>query len=378
MKPKSVLKEYISRLIRQTLVQVTGVVGLVVTAVLGIFFSGVFIEWAVYLIILVAGLVAGSYFVFADLIKEFEHKRVEYEHIISELELKIREFEDTQPHIIVGFQDESRHLTRTLQLQLRPLPPKPDFDALVEERCKQLPASQRSHQPSHGLAAAIVEAALGKLNPRYEEEIEQYPRQYRAYLVRRYERDIAPDRTRPLIPIVKNQGSHSASNVTIEFEMPKEYKRLAKHQSLESFLTEEELEEPGFTKEGLRELEDEHICGLPPEPQRYVSLSLHASLWPTVPPPSLSQELSNTSGPVHDERDGVHYIVYNIDQLVQHRPEDNFDPFFAWLGDIKHSTTWEIPVSITSADLRKPQKDTLLIEIRVEDTQADYQLAGVS
>ena len=61
MKPKSVLKEYRSRLIRQTFVQVTGVVGLVVTAALGIFFSGVFVEWAVYLIILVAGLVAGSY-----------------------------------------------------------------------------------------------------------------------------------------------------------------------------------------------------------------------------------------------------------------------------------------------------------------------------
>jgi len=369
MKPKSVLKEYISRLTRQTIVQVTGGAGFVVTAILQILFPGVFIKWVFYLIILIAGLVASSYFVFADLIKEFESKR-------SELELKIRELEDTQPRIIVGFQDESRRLTRTLQLQLRPLPPKPDFDAPVEERCKQLPASQRSHQPSHGLAAAIVEAALGKLNPRYEEEIEQYPRQYRAYLVRRYERDIAPDRTRALTPIVKNQGSHSASNVRIEFEMPKEYKRPAKHQSLDSFPTEEELEEMGFTREELRELEDERICGLPLEPQRYISL--YPSLLSTVPPPLLSQELSNTSGPSHEERDGVHYIVYHIDQLVQHRPEDNFDPFFAWLGDIEHSTTWEIPVSITSADLRKPQKDTLLVEIRVEDTQAHYQLAGVS
>jgi hypothetical protein len=375
MKRRNLLKEYGSRLIRKTLVQATGGLGFVVAAILQILFPHVLI-WAFYLIILVTGLVVGSYFVFVDLVKDSEAKENEYKHKIGELELKVSELEDAQPRITVGFQDAAHRSVKAVQLQLRPLPPKPDFDALVEDERKQLPPESRS------LGRLTVAGILSPRNPDYREEVEQYLTKYRDYLVKRYERKVAEDRTRFLVPIIENQGHYPANNVTIEFEMPGAYRQPEKHQICETEITEEDLEGLEGSEQVLREVEDKYICGLPKKPKPFIDTlrSSMATLWadprwlsPSLPSAQI-QRTPNVSGPVHEDRDGVHYIVYHVQQLVQHRPEDEFEPFFLWLGDVRHPVVWKIPVTITSADLREPLQEVLQLRIGItEETESASQ-----
>ena len=70
MKTKHHLTEYLSRLINQTLVQVTGGLGLFLTIFSELIFPGMIIKWIFYLILLTIGLLICSYKVFFDLVKE--------------------------------------------------------------------------------------------------------------------------------------------------------------------------------------------------------------------------------------------------------------------------------------------------------------------
>ena len=243
------------------------------------------------------------------------------------------------------------------------------IDALVEEERKQLPPESRS------LGRLTVAGILSRRNPDYREEVEQYLTKYRDYLVKRYERKVAEDRTRFLAPIVENQGHYPANNVRIEFEMPGAYRQPEEHQLGYPLLTGEELEDLGLSAQRLRELEDKRICGLPEKPKPFTDV-----LSPRLPAmwvdrrglsPSVSlarvERVPNVSGPSHEDRDGVHYIVYHIQQLVQHRPEDDFEPFFLWLGDVKHSAVWEIPVTITSADVHQRLEQVLQLDIGITE-----------
>jgi len=325
-------------------------------------------NWQLTLVLVGIGLLVSAYLV-----------HLETAQALKEQELRTCQLEDQQPYIVVGFQDTACHLVERLELQLNPLPPKPDFDALIADKRRQLLAKQRDHEFSGGLAAPITVLALSKPNPHYEEEFERYLVEYRDYLLRQYEHTMAADRTRSLVPIARNEGQHPANSVTIELVMPKVYREPMAHQYREPLLTKETVEKLGFTEEQVKQFEDQYACKPPPEPQMFIS-QLESPLSYALPRPhSLSQspappqecEKRNTSGPIHEVRDGVCYIAYHIEQLVQHRPEDDFDPFFLWLGDVQHSTVWEIPVRITSADLRKPQEAHLILEIRiVEDTEA--------
>ena len=98
MKPKNNVVDYINRLIHHTLVQVTGGLGFILTAILELVFPGKIIKWIFYLIILGVGLLVGGYQVFLDIIKE--RKDEDYLSLqgeIKSLQQKLRELELKQP-----------------------------------------------------------------------------------------------------------------------------------------------------------------------------------------------------------------------------------------------------------------------------------------
>jgi hypothetical protein len=355
MRTRDILKEYASRLIHQTLIQVTGGLGFILTAVLEIFFPGVLIKWVFYIIILVAGLIVGSYFVFADLLREHRDKEKELERAIGELELKISELEDKRPRIVIGLQDEAKHSVKRLEVRLSPCSPRPDLDGLVEKKREELLARQHHGRSSGNIAAAIASAALGRPTPNYREEVEQYLVEYRNFLVRAYESTL--DRAYPITPVVENKGRCPASNVTIEFVMPADYKKPAEHQCYGAVLEDEYEFNPFLFP--------------PDEPKPFISpldtlsnVTIPALSRPVFPQIELPSDIS---GPFYEEKDGVYHITYSIEKLIQHRPEDDFEPFWLWLADIHHPTTWEIPVRIYAADLPLPEEETVFIDIKVDD-----------
>jgi len=355
MRTRDLLKEYISRLVRQTLVQVTGGLGFILTAVSEILFPGIFVKWVFYLIILAAGLVVGSYFVFADLVKEHQSRKKEYECIIGELKLRIGEFEDRQPRIVVGLQDEAKHSVKRLGIRLSPSRSRPDFDGLVGDKRKELLAKQRRDWSPGDMVAAIASAALGQLNPNYSAQVEEYLVEYRSFLVRAYESTL--DRAYPIVPVVENKGRCPANNVTVEFVMPADYRKPVEHQCYSGPLIEDEFNPFLFA---------------PEEPKPYIS-ALDVISKVVIPPlssPVLPQvELpSDISGPFYEEKDGTYHITYVIEKLIQHRPEDDFEPFWLWLADIHAPAIWEIPVRIYAAELDLPENDTVFLDITISET----------
>lgn len=277
---------------------------------------------------------------------------------LKKRESRIRELEDHQPHVVVGFQDGARHLVDRLELQLNPLPQKPDVDALVEEKRRDLLAKRPSSGAVQGLAAvaaAIASAPFTQVNPHYEEEVEQYLVEYRDFVIKEYECTV--DRAHAVYPIIENRGNYPANDVTVEFAMPSDYREPAEHHCFDRSTSS--AEEMG-------------VYVFPPsEPEPFTSrldmldqLAIPGLYSPILPPLELP---SSIGGPNHEERDGIHYIAYTLERVVQHQPEDDFEPFWLWLADIDHSTVWRIPLRITSADLRQPQKAVLFLEIRVSE-----------
>jgi len=358
MGTKNLLGEYFTRLIHQTLVQVTGVLGFILTAVLEIAFPGVIIKWVFYLTLLATGVIVGGYQVFAELVKEHEKETTEFAHALSELESKFRELESRQPRILVGFQNETGHLVQRLQLQLNPLPPKPSVDEEVKQKRDKLLARKQNIKPIHRPSDASIFEIIRKPNPKYEEEVEEYLEQYRKYLLKLHEHTIIGDRARYITLVVENQGLYPANNVTIELEMPTAYRKPSGKQELEIWYS----------------MEDEHDLHPPEEPKLFNDfMDIGRSHLPSFALGVPAQDLnttkpSNTSGPEFIERDGLQLIVYHIKKLIQNRPENDFASFLLWLEDIEQSISWEIPVKIYAEELHRPLEQTLWLDIEIPDT----------
>jgi hypothetical protein len=277
-----------------------------------------------------------------------------------------------QPNVVVGFQDETGHLADTLQVLLHPLPPMPDLDLLVEEERRKLVGKAQVSQSSGELAKELTKTAFGVRNRDYERDVERYLPKYRRYLIRQYEYGIAEDRTRPFALIVHNIGYRPANNVKIEFAMPEAFAEPAKHQLRGTLISAEMQERFEISAEKLADLEKYRLCDPPKRPQRFNAVvtlpqfvDLGGGFQGTSQFSSAIQDVTNVRGPKYETRHGVLYIAYDVGQLVPHRLEDDFEPFYVWLGDIDSPATWRIPVRITSADLREPQEQVLTVKMEV-------------
>lgn len=317
-------------------------------------------SWSVTFILAGLGLFVSVFLVHLD------DKRV-----VAESERKIGEIEAKQPRLVVGLQDENGQPVRTLRIQLSSLPAKPEYDAALEKERERLLAKRRDYLSPGDVAAAVGRSLLGGGNPHYDEELERYLAEYRNYLVRKHERGLVADRTRAFTLAVRNEGYRPANNLSIELAMPPKYGRPAEHQLHKPLIGAEEAEEVGLTVDELRELDDAHVCRRPSEPELTTSqlgaLSFFDAIRPSPPwleAAGLPAAL-NPDAPTHDERAGTHFITYHVDQLVQHRRQWVFEPFFAWLGDADDSTAWEIQVKITCAELYEPVQQTLLLDISI-------------
>ncbi|MDO9129346.1 MAG: hypothetical protein Q7U34_05720 [Anaerolineales bacterium] len=335
MNKRNPIREYLRRLFRQTWLLVTGGIGFLVTLVAELFFPNLYV-FAVYLIIFVMAVIIGGYFAFVDLLLDYE-----------KLEDKLKDIESKKPDIKVAFQKGNGRISKEIELHLSPLPPKPDYDSLVEQKRKNLFANRPENRGMLGLAAS----ALSHVNTHYDQDVIKYIEEYREYLVKAYECSL--DRAFAILPFIENKGQYPANNVTIEFIMPTEFEEPSEHHCFDRATTDRK--------------QIEYYIFSPREPKPYIDLSSLAYMAPLNGFDSMISHFeghSNINGPKYEEKDGKVHIKYTIDKLVQHNPEDDFDPFWVWLGNIEQDTFWEISVRITSADLRIPEEDVLFISIK--------------
>lgn len=312
------------------------------------------VGWQFTLVLVCLGLLISAFLV-----------HLETQRALEECEQTRRENKSKQPCIIVGFLNEDKQLTKELQIRLKPLPPQPDFDVIVAKKREELLLKKPRE--------SIQTIALF-LNPNYEQEVDEYLKKYRIYLVKRYEREVAKDRVRYIALAVENRGYSPANDISFELEMPRSYKRPAEHQIHNPPPDEETLEQLGMSREEWEEWK----CGLPTEPQ--LVRDPFRTDWVRLPFPRSDSSFQNMNehnngGPAYEVRQGKDYIVYTIKRLIQHRLVDDLEPFPVWLGDVEDQAVWEIPVRITCADIPEPQWETLRLDIRVVSQNApDLQL----
>ena len=338
MKNRNPLQEYISRLLHQTGVVITGIFGFLIAFATDVFYPNLNAR-IIYIVVFVGAVIIGSYNVFKDLLEE--HKV---------LQTKIRELEEKKPNIIVGFLDQTNHLTKNLKIDLYPLPSKPDFEDLANKKHKELLNNEPGNRDLLGLGAMSV---FYQPNPNFNKEVEIYIQEYREYLVQIYEAGI--DRAYKINLVIDNKGSYPANNVSVELSMPREYEPPLEHQSFDRKTTPIE--------------QISYFIHKPIKPEAYtnptnVFLSMN-HFDPDLQATTNSNQYSNLNEPIIENKDEGYQISYTVEKIIQHKPEKDFEPFWIWLGNIEESTIWEIPIKITCAELREPLTDTIFLEIRI-------------
>jgi hypothetical protein len=356
MKPTHPLVDYISRLVHQTLVQVTGGLGFILTTILELALPGVIIKWVFYLILLVMGLLVGGYQVFVDMLKERRDEALKFQEEITSLQQRLHHLELKQPRIVVGWQDENQSLIQRLRLQLRPLPPKPPLDEMIKQKRDELLANKTKGRIATDSKLEITINLLFDPNPDYDKEVDEYLVEYRKYLMRRYDIAIINDRLLRIWPMVENRGTFPATSVTIELTMPPEFQLPSPFQKIDAYLVGEG---------------EKYLPSPPDEPEMFKpidfgqGLSLPSFLHPEDS--RIEKRQSNTDGPEIIERNGVKTVSYRIEKLIQNRAETDFDALLMWAGDVEQTTVWRIPIKIFAAELQYPLEDAIELELVVSD-----------
>lgn len=334
MNNRSPLKEYSRRLLQQTWLLITGGVGFLVTLVAELFFPNPYVPF-VYIAIFIASLIVGGYFAFVELLKDYD-----------ELEEKVNNLDDQKPDIDVSFLREDGQISKETTLWLHPMAPEPDFDVMVEEERKKLIANRPNNHPLFGR----MDSSSGIVNRHYMQDVEDYLVEYREYLVRVYESTI--NRANAIRLFVENRGQYPANNVTVELIMPPDFVVPSEHHCFDRTSNDRRI--------------TEYLVSAPRPPKAFLDISSMVNLPPIEPVGSLIsgiQNRANINGPEYRSKGGRIHVAYTIEKLVQHNPEEDFEPFWLWLGNMEQSDNWEIPVRITSSDLRSPEAKKLLIRI---------------
>lgn len=334
-------KQFFSRLLGKVELKISGFIGTVAGIAIGLVFrdevpaviGAYLVFWAV-----TAGVC--SFLVLKDFIKEQQREISQLKHVIEQLRLRLSEQEHAQPRIRVGFQDDRGALTETLQLILEPLPPEPDYNALVERKKTELLSKFHQYQQSASLL----------VNHDYASDLQEYLQEYRDVLARRYQLLVVRKRAQYVRPMALNEGRSPADTVTLEFQMPTTFRNPTERQYAGVWLDLALLQS------------DDPEPPLPWEPQ----VSFHGRLaWTLRNSVSLADFADPAAGhhsapttagaPIYKKRNGTQLVAYEIAELVPGQVKDDLEPILLWLPDVVQSATWDIPVQIYARQFRGGQ-----------------------
>jgi hypothetical protein len=349
MKYDNYLRKYISRILHQTIVQVTGGVGFIITAISEILFPGQLIRWVFYLILLSLCIVVAGYSVYIEVINEnnLEIKRLSEEVALSKR--KIQEIEDKQPKIEIGVSSDGYQFEKEAKLGINPLPDEPHYDELIDEKRKEL-LNKRLKQIEENKLTYIVQLLM-PINEKYEEDVEKYLIKYREYLDNIYYRSIINDRAKFINIYVSNRGLYPINDLTIEINIPQIC----------------HINNPEIEKLIRLVYKNERI--LPKEPDIFINPinyePINYSEFETGSPiiDSIANKFVNTTGPEMIERGDDVLAIYKANKLIQYLTEKGFSPFLLWLGNIEETTILEFKCVIFAEEAQKPITTSFNIQI---------------
>ena len=309
-------------------------------------------NWALTIVLVSIGLLISSYLVYKE---ELEASQA--------IQDRMALLANSRPDIEVGFRDLQGKLSNRIGFQLEPLAERPDIDELVAKERERLltsslvsPAVPPALSEFAKIATTVAAMAMSDPNPNYKDQLDEYLIDFRKYLITQY--DIKLNRCLEITPILFNGGPISATDITIELQMPQEYSPPEEHQL--STCTEFD--------ESVRRL----YVQKPIPPTRTISrlqaplinaASLMTPIQPAFQPPDIP-----SNGPFYDLRGTTWNISYTVDKVVPSLVEDEFDPFPIWAGGVTDSSSWSVTAKIFCSELSTPLSSELYVDFELSSS----------
>lgn len=299
------------------------------------------INWNLTILAFSLGFIISSYLVYSEDLKKRDET-------IKALKEKL----EVKPNIDIGF-EHNAGLVKQKKFMLAPNPKKPNLKLKVEKKKRELLSNkgQKNIDPIVLLRSGKTPKDI-KINSDYDTEIEVYLEKYKRYLIQCYESEL--NRALSLKPIIINEGGISATDVTIEIIMPEGTSKPKPHQDFRYEWNDHSLRPSRVEK--------------PPEPQPYIlenvdSVQVSSHILDTQRKP---QKIGpDPNAPKHKEENDKWIIFYEIEKLVPQKKYAALKPFGIWAGDVKDNTTWKLPVTFYSSELKAPQKNMLSVRFIV-------------
>lgn len=351
---KKYASEYLRRLIGKFLAYLTG--GIVASVIYGLTYIFPSIQvpnWFYTSILPLLSFLFANYSVFS----ENKAREAELLEEIHKLKQDLQNLQNCRPIIEVGFLEGSTPVKK-IHRNLKPIPPEPDYDRLLEGERKRIHDKlRRGPFPARKINPWFPKRVERPyvLDEAIQEVVTRYITDYRWYLNHEYRYSIFQDRCIRLQPLVENKGGGESSNVRVDFYIPLGYSKNRKDKEWM------EVEFFGISK--------------PKKPAEPTIESIHKKYSSdnsetgfNIPPPDNSHTADNnwTAGNPRcaiDWLEDVTRISYFFNCLVPGQTEEDLDPISLWLGEVEGNQKIEIRVVVIGSNIIDgPKEDMLEIE----------------
>ena len=350
--------EYFHRLISRFLTYLTG--GFIGAIIYGLDYLVPAVEvpnWFFFAVLPLLSFLYANYSIFC------ENKAGEAELLveIQKWKQEFQDLQDTRPKLEVSLLEGSAPVKK-IQRILKPIPPEPDYDRLLESERKRIhdklrrgPFPTRRKNPwlpNHINKPIDYTEAI-------QDEVTEYINDYRHYLEHDYLNIIFQDRHLRLQPLIENKGSGESSNVRIDFIVPLDY---GKTPADKDWM---EIEAYGISK--AKKPAEPTIESINKKHSSYKSEMGFNFSPPDYPYTADNNWAAGNSRRTIDRLESETRISYFFNCLVPGQSEKDLDPFPLWLGNVEGNEKVEIKVVIIGSNIIDgPKEDKLEIEFIVQ------------
>jgi hypothetical protein len=260
------------------------------------------------------------------------------------------------PEIVVGFLGEGGEISQTLNLQVQPVPEKPNIEERVHQKRIELLEKKRtfeSETPTPGEGKTELERTMSlamfySINT-YEKRIEEYLNEYRGYLEDADTFSLINDRYVRLEPIIRSNSP--VSSVKLEVMVPEAFP----FPTWNAYHLREIYQRTGGHFEDSSEpIEPEVFDDAAPTMQIPYSYNL--------PDSSHARNEIFFDDLDVEKRKNMYLVKYHIDGLIPFQNEA-LHPIDVWLGSISQPMSWDIPVKVYAKGLNPSVERHLKVNI---------------
>lgn len=265
------------------------------------------------------------------------------------------------PNIVAGFLNEEGKICLKATIQLRPPSPRPNINELVDEKRTELLMKGEKEKDlytkaprGNGSSSIILQEIVGSIE-NYPRRVEKFLEEYAIYQKSLYASNNFQDRYRRLSFAIVNKSDSPAHKVTVKLFVPDDFPFPPKY--VEEIATMNSLYRNQVEKYEPLEPKEPQIIELP---RTNTFSDFHHDY-------SAGGEKVWIGGLKISSKNGKNIVQYDLDTLIQNLTDENFPPFFMWLGNIERSRKITIPIEIYAEELPQEKKCNFELKVVIQE-----------